>query len=394
MFNRHTLTEFLYRGSTSILDTLSEKNHSPDFAHARNHYLGNRLRIVCGIFILLSPFWTLFDHLMLPAEVLPQLRIARLSFFLFLILIFVLSFLKCCVRHQTKLAIALLLSPALFYAYLIFVTASYELPQLGNYQFIPFLLVATLSIFPFTLIESLIIGCLVVMVQLYSFYIDPADFNYLAQQFWLLCALLIMAVTANHFHLNLLLRLYRQATHDPLTGLLNRHALLDLLTQYQENTPHTPPLGVMLLDLDHFKAINDQYGHAIGDEVLRKFAELLRHQRHPDARIARYGGEEFLLVYPSTHAQSLCAYAEQIRQQTTQLNIYDRHNQPIRCSVSIGCALAQPNEPLTLTIQKADEALYLAKRLGRNQVQYYMPTPPSQEQKKAPMEQSSPPSAP
>src|SRR5690625_7689332 len=81
MPHKQKLMEYFHRGSSSILDTLSDKKHSPDFAYARNHYLGSRLRIVCWIFILLSPFWALFDHLLLPAEPLPELRLARLFFF-------------------------------------------------------------------------------------------------------------------------------------------------------------------------------------------------------------------------------------------------------------------------------------------------------------------------
>src|SRR5699024_5342931 len=321
MSKKQTLMDYFHRGSSSILDTLSGKKHTPDFAYARNHYLGSRLRIVGWIFIVLSPFWALFDHVLLPTEVLPQLRMARLFFFLSLIIILLLSYWRVFARQQTTLAIILLLSPACFYAYLLFVTAPFGLPELGNYQFIPFLLVATLSIFPLTLLESLLVGTLIIAIQLYSFYIDATPTIYLIQQLWLLCALLVMALTANHFHLNLLLRLYRQATHDPLTGLLNRHSLLDLMDNHEQGESRWQPLGVMLLDLDHFKKINDQYGHAVGDEVLRRFADLLREHRRPADRIARYGGEEFLLVRDGLNPDQLHAQAEQIRQATETLQV-------------------------------------------------------------------------
>lgn len=368
MSKKQTLMDFFHRGSSSILDTLSGKKHTPDFAYARNQYLGSRLRIVGWIFIVLSPFWALFDHVLLPAQVLPQLRLARLLFFISLIAILLLSYWRVFARQQTTLAIILLLSPACFYAYLLFVTAPFELPILGNYQFIPFLLVATLSIFPLTLLESLLVGALVIAVQLYSFYIDATPATHLIQQLWLLCALLVMALTANHFHLNLLLRLYRQATHDQLTGLLNRHSLLDLMESDESGESHWQPLGVMLLDLDHFKKINDQYGHAVGDIVLRRFADLLREHRQPTDRIARYGGEEFLLIRDELNLEQLHGQAEQIRLATAALQINDLEGNPIQCTVSIGIAVAHPDEPLTHIIQRADEALYAAKRAGRNQV--------------------------
>lgn len=368
MPHKQKLMEYFHRGSSSILDTLSDKKHSPDFAYARNHYLGSRLRIVCWIFILLSPFWALFDHLLLPAEPLPELRLARLFFFGSLIVILLLSHWRLFARHQTLLAAVLLLSPACFYAYLLFVTAPFEMPELGNYQFIPFLLVATLSIFPLTLLESLVVGCLVIIVQLYSFYVDATPTAYLIQQLWLLCALLVMALTANHFHLNLLLRLYRQATHDQLTGLLNRHALLDLMDSQEQNESRGHPMGIMLIDLDHFKKINDTYGHAVGDEVLRRFADLLRTHQKPTDRIARYGGEEFLLIRDVGNINALHAQADAIREATSTLSIQDFEGNAVQCTVSIGVAVTGPERPLNRTIQAADEALYAAKRAGRNQV--------------------------
>src|SRR5690625_7993348 len=81
MPHKQKLMEYFHRGSSSILDTLSDKKHSPDFAYARNHYLGSRQRIVCWIFILLSPFCALFDHLLLPDGPSHALRLVHLFFF-------------------------------------------------------------------------------------------------------------------------------------------------------------------------------------------------------------------------------------------------------------------------------------------------------------------------
>src|SRR5690625_3865328 len=158
MPHKQKLMEYFHRGSSSILDTLSDKKHSPDFAYARNHYLGSRLRIVCWIFILLSPFWALFDHLLLPAEPLPELRLARLFFFGSLIVILLLSHWRLFARHQTLLAAMLLPSPACFYASLLFVTGPFELPELGNYRFMPILLVATLTTHSSSFVDALLGG--------------------------------------------------------------------------------------------------------------------------------------------------------------------------------------------------------------------------------------------
>src|SRR5690625_7626828 len=114
-----------------------------------------------------------------------------------------------------------------------------------------------------------------------------------------------MALTANHFHLNLLLRLYRQATHDQLTGLLNRHALLDLMDSQEQNEARGHPMGIMLIDLDHIKKINDTYGHAVGLEDLRRFADLLRTLQKPTDGVGRNGGEEVLSIIYACIAYAL-----------------------------------------------------------------------------------------
>ena len=363
------LMDYFHRGSSSILDTLSGRNHSPDFAYARNQYLASRLRVISWLFVVLSPFWALFDQLLLPAEALPTIRLGRVVFFFVLLLILILTRLRIFAQQQITLSMALLLTPTVFYAFLLYITAPYELPTLANYQFIPFLLVATLSIFPFTLLESLAVGCVIILVQLYSFYLDPnPPIYFYIQELWLLCALLTVAITANHFHLNLLLRLYRQATHDQLTGLLNRHALLDLMEKGDNPEQRWQPFAVFLLDLDHFKKVNDQYGHAIGDKVLQAFAEVLRENSQSRDRIARYGGEEFLLIRYGDDLQAFYEQAEQLRNATMAKTVSSLDDQPVSCTVSIGLTLAQEGESLDATIQRADEALYTAKEQGRNQV--------------------------
>lgn len=372
---KQRLMEYFQRGSSSIKDTVSGRKHTPDFAYARNQYLGSRLRIVCWIFIILSPIWALFDHFLLPEQTLFAVRTARIIFFVALLAIQGATRLPAFAHHQVLLSLTLLAAPALFYAALLFITAPYELPPLANYYFIPFLLVATLSIFPFTLLESLIIGLLLILVQLYSFSIsDGSSLIHQIQEFWLLLALLTIAMTANHFHLSLLLRLYRQATHDQLTGLLNRHALFDLFAKEDNGRSQQPTYGTMLLDLDHFKKINDTHGHAVGDKVLQAFAELLRKHSTKNDHIARYGGEEFLLISKQPSIQQLREQAERIRQATEQLIVTDLEDDVVSCTVSIGLSLSNGTEDLQQALQRADAALYEAKDAGRNRV-FFAPSP-------------------
>lgn len=163
-------------------------------------------------------------------------------------------------------------------------------------------------------------------------------------------------------------RLHTRASTDELTGLLTRRALRELAPPMLDGK-HRGDVGVVLIDLDHFKAVNDGHGHAVGDQVLRMVATSLKAQLRPDALIARYGGEEFVALIPGLDLPAARRAAERLRAavqaepwtQTTAL----AH----AITVSIGVALAGPGEDLDRALQHADEALYRAKRDGRNQVQ-------------------------
>jgi len=174
----------------------------------------------------------------------------------------------------------------------------------------------------------------------------------------------------------LLLRLYRQATHDQLTGLLNRHALLDLWQSNVESDPRRKTQSILLMDLDHFKKVNDEHGHAIGDKVLQAFAALLNNHRQRHDRLARYGGEEFLLIGDQSDLSALQQQAEAIRSAAQAMSVTNLAGEPVSCTVSIGLTLMRPEQSLDQALQQADEALYQAKRQGRNQVVVYRPDAP------------------
>src|SRR5690625_2772716 len=137
---KRRLMEYFQRGSSSVKDTVSGSKHTPDFAYARNQYLGSRLRVVCWIFIILSPLWALFDHFLLPPETLFAVRAARVVFFLTLVAIQIGSRLRICANRQVILSMALFAAPALFFDSFFFITASFSLYYLDNYYFFHLLL--------------------------------------------------------------------------------------------------------------------------------------------------------------------------------------------------------------------------------------------------------------
>ncbi len=125
--------------------------------------------------------------------------------------------------------------------------------------------------------------------------------------------------------------------------------------------------SVLMLDIDHFKRVNDHYGHAVGDEALKAVAETIKdHLRNVDM-VFRFGGEEFLVLLSSTPLQAACMVGERLRQAVEELD-YRHAGEPLKLSISLGCADLRPGEGSDDLLRRVDEALYEAKRDGRNRL--------------------------
>ncbi|MCK6261845.1 GGDEF domain-containing protein [Vibrio sp. ZSDE26] len=159
---------------------------------------------------------------------------------------------------------------------------------------------------------------------------------------------------------------YAELAHrDALTGAMNRHAVRDWLKVQQEKcVSEGCTVAILYLDIDYFKQVNDQYGHAIGDDILREFVMVIFSIIKQDHRLVRWGGEEFIVFSPGLDKEEAKELAEHIRHGVE--NHIWVHGDPLTCS--IGVAILD-TERSTEAIARADEALYMAKHLGRNRVQ-------------------------
>ncbi|MGE5332619.1 MAG: GGDEF domain-containing protein [Nitrospirota bacterium] len=156
--------------------------------------------------------------------------------------------------------------------------------------------------------------------------------------------------------------LEHMATHDALTGTLNRRAILECCAdEHERSLRYKQPFALMMIDLDHFKTINDTHGHQHGDRVLVHFAECTRAALRRADRFGRYGGEEFLVLLPNTTADVALPVAERIRAALSAGHALD-------CQASIGLTHWRgPEDTLDAMLGRADAALYQAKAQGRNQ---------------------------
>lgn len=164
------------------------------------------------------------------------------------------------------------------------------------------------------------------------------------------------------------------ATRDQLTGVLNRRGLAEVTKRlFSASRRGNGPLSLILADIDRFKKINDQYGHAAGDQVLLHFSSLLAADRRGHDAVARIGGEEFVVVLPGTSAQEAAELAEQLRFRTEQLQVTASRG-TIEMTASFGIAtLGRLDRDFEAMLARADVALYRCKAAGRNCVEQAQP---------------------
>ena len=224
------------------------------------------------------------------------------------------------------------------------------------------------------------IGVLLAYVSMDAFMRDLPPYDTLAPQALAVLRGVNIAITVGLMtYLSALhMKLVRQAekklrvlaTTDPLTQLLNRRSLLELADEALRNTPQAAPasLAFVLADVDHFKSINDQHGHAAGDAVLTAVSDVLRQAVRGQDKVARWGGEEFLVMMPGATLETARAVAERLREQVAAIHV-PFEGKHIRVSMTFGVSVYHGNgESLDAPINRADVALYAGKQAGRNQV--------------------------
>lgn len=161
---------------------------------------------------------------------------------------------------------------------------------------------------------------------------------------------------------------------DELTQLCNRRHFVNIAEQSIQQWPRPASSCLLMFDVDHFKKINDNYGHDVGDRVLQVIADTARKEMRQSDLLARFGGEEFIVLLNDTQMQDALVIAERLRSSIQKQYLYDTPERNLQFTISVGLSeLESPNQNLDDLIKKADIALYVAKEQGRNRIEVYHP---------------------
>ncbi len=178
---------------------------------------------------------------------------------------------------------------------------------------------------------------------------------------------LAMRLKVNELH-DLTCDLEIQASTDPLTGVFNRLKFNNLFTEeFKKSKKDGNPLSIILMDIDHFKSINDTYGHQIGDSVLKEVTKVVKINKKGSDVFARWGGEEFIILAIDTHLEGAKILAEHIRNKIETHMFYEVE----RVTISFGVSILKNEKNIDELIEKADKALYKAKQNGRNRIEIF-----------------------
>ncbi|HEY6510338.1 MAG TPA: GGDEF domain-containing protein [Burkholderiaceae bacterium] len=286
-------------------------------------------------------------------------------------------------RHLDDPAIGpLQLCTGVLFAYATYATsgpaANASLIILGSHVGYAMFAFAVRQLWRFVIIE--LAGLAIVMLCMHR--LDPANYPVHLQWIGFLYACLVMPLIASLARrlarLNQRLqsqrselraaleRVQQMAIRDELTQSFNRRHMTDLIAlQRSHHVRSALPLAVSLLDLDHFKQINDRLGHAVGDRVLRRFADTATRQLRAGDLLSRWGGEEFLVLFPATRSVDACAALQRLREALAAEDFSDLCPS-LRVTFSAGVTMIQSAESDAAAIERADRAMYSAKDDGRN----------------------------
>lgn len=352
---------------------LSPHFHLALLTRRRATMIVNRVRLVAFLFAVLTPLWSVVDYLFFPFPLwlhLAGMRLAACAAFSYLLLYY---------RPTGSLPNAYRAMALLFAIPTVFYIASHQLLQTyhlsglqaaigAGYAFLPFVLLAGLSVFPLTLVESIMFATPMLIAQGLAGLLTRAsqDWPAFTGTFWLLTLIAGVSALSGLSQLAFMIALVRQAVRDPLTGIFSRRSGEEVLDhQYVISTRTNTPLTVAFIDLDNFKAVNDTFGHEAGDEVLLSTTTAISNTLRRGDVLARWGGEEFMLIMPNTDMGQATSAIQRLRQSGLGPKPDGR---PVTASIGVSERIQDRVQDWKSLVELADARMYLAKNSGRDRV--------------------------
>lgn len=352
-----------------LYELLTNKQHSMPISRHRASIMQSRIFFFCVIFAVLVPTWSLIDLLFLPGELWGELLLIRIvSAAAFVLLAWQARKEPNLKRARFLLAGMLSVTP-LFYLVSDHWLQAYELTGTEQvvaelYALLPFVMIAGLTLFPLTLKELLSFAApMLVVVVLASLPQTNSEIPQAVSTIWLFTLILGVAMFASLNQLRYMLSQVNRASYDVLTGLLTRRAGIEILDlQYRLTTMSETHLSILYLDLDHFKTINDLYGHDAGDVVLKSAAQQLCTTVRKGDSVIRWGGEEFIVILPTATPDEANDVIARIMSAGLGLR---PDNSPVTASIGVAEIQADAAKDWKALIELADHRMYTAKTQGR-----------------------------
>lgn len=352
---------------------LSPHTHFSLLTRRRATMIVNRVRLFAFLFAVLTPLWVIIDYFVFPYPLWLSLGALRLSAS-FAFALVVIGYRPSGSLPDAYRAMALLFAiPTVFYVASHQILAGHQFAGLSaafatGYAFLPFVLLAGLAIFPLSFAENLLIASPILLAQALSGYMRWAtlDWPSFAGAFWLLALITGVSNLAGMSQLAFMIALVRQAIRDPLTGIFSRSSGEETLEmQFTVAKRSNAPLAVAFVDLDHFKSVNDTFGHEAGDQVLATAANTISEHLRRGDMLVRWGGEEFVLIMPNTDMQQARAVLARLRQRGFGLR---PDASPVTASIGIAELQMENAEDWRALIDIADQRMYHAKTNGRDSI--------------------------
>ncbi|MBI2306419.1 MAG: diguanylate cyclase [Rhodocyclales bacterium] len=357
---------------------LSPHAHFSLLARRRATMIVNRVRLFAFLFAVLTPLWALIDYFVFPYPLwfsLAALRIAA-SFAFALVVV---GYRPSGSLPDAYRAMALLFAiPTVFYVASHQLLAGHHLAGLSaaiatGYAFLPFVLLAGLAIFPLTFLENVLVASPILFAQALSGYMrwSTLDWPSFAGAFWLLTLITGVSNLAGMSQLAFMIALVRQAIRDPLTGCFSRRSGEETMEmQFTLARRSNTPLAVAFIDLDHFKSINDGFGHEAGDRVLTEAATRIGNNLRRGDMLVRWGGEEFVLVLPNTDLHRARDVLARLRHRGFGKR---PDGNPVTASIGIAERRQEGAEDWQQLVETADKRMYYAKTGGRDRIVHCCP---------------------